>query len=228
MKKILELLDHGETKKSKYVEMVSGLSETLDEYLKQEGYEEDRNENITIFRLSSKERLCLMQKQLRESKHDEKCFVPFGVEQCFDNFNAFLDIYNIGHTSKFSMNKSGWIDVNLYCRISKSFRDDRKISERDKFQKQMEQLKQIGITLEEGRNSIKIPFTQSNTVILKEMIKKIGGRRIQISFEEDNKDNLFLREISFMIKPEALLEYVPVNKESVMKSDKDPNLLTDD
>lgn len=224
----MNFLEEGKREKLFYHGLIHSLSETLEGFLKEKGYDGNKNEVLNLYRLPSQERLRLMEEQVKQSESDEKKFVPFGVEQCSDCFNKFLSSYNIGHVSQFFMNKNGWIEITICCWNFKNFREDRKISEKNKFQKQMEQLRKIGITLNERRNDVRIPFTQSNAMILREQIKKLGGKHLQISFEEDNKDNLFIKEVSFKIRPEALLEYLPEEQKNFIEDDKNCEFLTED
>jgi hypothetical protein len=227
MNEILELLNRGETDKSVYRGVISEFSGILDMFLKEKEYDRSKKQIVNVYKIPSEKRLQQANLQLKNSDDDPSRLVPYGVKRCSDNLYKFFHEYNFGHISEFALNDKGWIDTTIRCLIYHYCCKSKKESDKAQFEKQLERLNEVGFSLFQKKDKIKIPASEKNITIIKELISKVCGKRIQVMIREE-PDGIFIDKVSFMVRPEWLLQYVPETKEIEECKNKDSKTLTID
>lgn len=160
--------------------------------------------------IDEKERLNLLEEKLRNIKTSPQVALCELVSFGQDRLRAFLDKYNIGFIKNITLDDSGMFICDIGCVISShdAF-GDKKASAAKKLEQQMKFLQSIGFDMGESKIGNGTPVllgTQQNIDLIIHIIEDLGGIGISCSMRH-YKNQITIRDLSFRIKWDKLLEY---------------------
>lgn len=198
------------TEKKKLIPLVEAIGKDLENILQE-------NLDITVpslrlFDKTDQERLEDTQKVLDSLNKNPYLGIIEGIGFCKNNLYKFLDYYNIGYCSEFTLSGSHF-DVCIGCSIHPSSISSKKVSERMKFDRQVEILEKYGFKTERKENTVHIIFNDHNLNRMNELLKTIEARFIRYEtypMSQSSNQPVF-HNIKFIVRPDSLINIdVPV------------------
>ncbi|WP_141401043.1 hypothetical protein [Lacrimispora amygdalina] len=204
---------------------ILGLETALTIFLEERGYsyEKANERNVSLYRDSTDNRLSQAEKMLKTITANKETALIHSVKRLKEYMDDFFEYYKIGNLKEFYLKKSGlYVEICLSINKTSIFNEDKE-SQRQKFERQINRLKYMGLDLLRKRefgNSYYLSDTENNKKLLLNLLKAVGAKCIEFKSFKDH-----IEEISAIIHPAGLLEYdIPDNivaiDEDTQKKDK--------
>lgn len=174
---------------------IRSLDATIDQFLTNNNYDYEisKLDNISLFQNDTDTRLMEIERLYKTINENKEKGLIQGVLRAQKHMYDFLDYYNIGHLSKFYLQKS-YIYAELFLSINKmSILDSNKETNRLIFEKQCQRLTDLGLEFmsrERGSVSYQIKDTSKNKQLLIELLKLIGMKHLEFKVNENCIDTV--------------------------------------
>ena len=189
-----------ESQKEKYKFLIISLNNNIEYFLQEINYEPAKIQHV-IFRDDSIDEL--KEKQETLIQNPEKSIIE-GVNKYYNIMHDFLNCYHFGFLKDFYLTGSGHFNCKIPVLISKPTFTSTPQSDKVNFEEQLLLLQRNGVFITRGKNNeIKIEATEQNISSIKNLLKKLNATHIEIDLREE-KETLYIRDISFWTTPEAL------------------------
>lgn len=195
-----------EVEKKEIYHYLEEINSYLEESFKDFKYQENF---LNPFKYNEDERLSQIEHKIENFSKIPELGLLEGIKYYEQKLSDFLDVYNIGFIHSFKLDSYGSFKVEISSLITKfSSFHDKDISNKIKFDLQMENLAENGILTTYKKNmdkkkDIHIIATEECLKNLKKLLIDFGATLIKFTLQDndDNDENLVLNKISFRILP---------------------------